>query len=895
MQAERNQNPRSLFDALESAGAALRLEPRNPAARFNQAVALDRLALDEQAADAWRAYLEVDHGSGWAGAARHRIRELVRSHLPALPQPGARADEVLEYAESNSPQEIQLLGWEQLLDEWGKAVIQADEVRAEDRLRVAERLAESLRRRVGDTSLTDEVRSIRTRNALPEARLRLAQAHVSYSAARRAHRRGEYEAADTLFDRVLRTTDVSLPLHRWAQVFHGSTQAYRRGPRAGEPDVRGVLRAVDAKREPSLVGRARWYLGTMLLRQNQLPAAEAEYEEAVRLFARAGESENLGAVLYLAGVVRHRLGDSAGAYTRIHRSLLTLRRYRASQWLHGALYQEGEIVAGDGMQVATQHILDEDNQVVARTGIPVYVAEARITRARVMAQSGRRDRLTADIAAGTDALEKMPLGLARSWLTRDLLEARAAQALPGSATHAAALLDTAIAEWEQADIAVRVLPALLARAEARLAMGDIASAEADLRDAATRLEHQWQDTANVRSRAMLLDARRVVFDRLIMLRLRAGRSDEALAYLERSRASFAPRAWEPAERTGVHLPPRAGETALDYTLIGDTLLVWTIRGREALLTRTLVDSAQFLSDAERARSLLELRADERVSRPVLQSLYEVLVRPVERWLSPADTLLVVVADGEISGVPFAALFDARHGRYFVERYQSRFAATLADARRAAPARPARASRALLVTDPAFDPAEHPLLGRLSGAADEALDVLGRLYPHPSVLRGAEASPGALLAALPHAEVFHYAGHALFDDENPERSVLVLAPGHGGARHGLSADSIGRLKFPELRLVVLSACETLRSRSGRSGGFAGLAGAFLAARAGGVIGSLWLVDDEATRPLAAELHRAYARSSNGAGALRQAQLWMLHSKDPALSGPTAWAGFRYAGS
>jgi CHAT domain-containing protein len=99
----------------------------------------------------------------------------------------------------------------------------------------------------------------------------------------------------------------------------------------------------------------------------------------------------------------------------------------------------------------------------------------------------------------------------------------------------------------------------------------------------------------------------------------------------------------------------------------------------------------------------------------------------------------------------------------------------------------------------------------------------------------------------------------------------------------------------LCLVVLSACETIRSRRGTSGGFAGLSGAFLSAGAAGVVGSLWRVNDRLTQALMSEFHGAYRHSTDGAGALREAQLRLLNSTDSALRSPAAWAAFRYAGN
>jgi CHAT domain-containing protein len=63
----------------------------------------------------------------------------------------------------------------------------------------------------------------------------------------------------------------------------------------------------------------------------------------------------------------------------------------------------------------------------------------------------------------------------------------------------------------------------------------------------------------------------------------------------------------------------------------------------------------------------------------------------------------------------------------------------------------------------------------------------------------------------------------------------------------------------------------------------------------VVGSLREADDLRTQPLMLAFHRAYRRLGDPAAALREAQLELLRSRDPARSSPAAWAGFRYIGS
>jgi CHAT domain-containing protein/tetratricopeptide (TPR) repeat protein len=885
--SEQTQNPFDLVEALEIADEALELEPRSRTAQFNLALTLERWGFDDQAVAAWQAYLELDPHSGWAAEARTRIKRMSRTHTSPVPQPDAPASVMIRYAIQGQPQDAQLLGWDHLLGEWGDAVMKGSDERAADRLEVADSMGESLVRQRGDETLTDEVRTIRDHSADPRATRRLAHAHRLYNRARHAYRIAEYEIADTLFARVLHVADGGTPLRLWAEVFHAATQGYQ-SPDRGEELVRKAISRMDTLRYPGLVGRAHWVLGTSLLRQDRHQDAADEYQVAARFFSRAGEPEHLGAVTCLYGVAKHRSGDERAAYVSLHASLAHLRRYRASPWLHTALYQLAEVVSGNGRVRVAARILAEDAGVAERTRIPVYVAENHITRTRLLAPAGRVERTARDLDAGWETVRQMKDGLARRWLTIDLWEAEAANLAKVDPRRATELLDSAVAGWTAAGVPVRVLPPLLARADTHLAMGHDSTAESDLRHALRLLEQQRLDLVAAPDRARLLDARAGVFNRLAMLRVRAGRPREALGYLERGRASYT-RAGDETRSAG---PPRG--TALSYALIGDTLLIWTVRGPAVTLSRRTVNRREFQRQVDRARTILELRSDEAAVRPVLETLYSLLVAPVEDRLGQPGSPLVVVADGEIAGVPFAALWSQRRRRYLVEDHAIRFSATLRDVWMPPPVRHRALGRVLIVADPAFDRTAYPELQGLPGAREEAQAIM-RLDPRAVLLQQAEADRPRLLAGLAGAEVVHYAGHALFDDDQPGRSELVLAPPAGTrGSGGLAADEIARLRLPHLRLVVLSACETLRSRSGRSGGFTGLAGAFLEAGARGVVGGLWRVDDHATPVLIQSFYREYQGGVDGAEALAQAQREMLQSPNRAFRSPSAWAAFRYAG-
>jgi len=249
-----------------------------------------------------------------------------------------------------------------------------------------------------------------------------------------------------------------------------------------------------------------------------------------------------------------------------------------------------------------------------------------------------------------------------------------------------------------------------------------------------------------------------------------------------------------------------------------------------------------------------------------------------------------VADNELHGVPFPALRDPVRGRFLIEDHSIRFAPSLESATQRPTARGRQT--VYLVADPAFDTHQFPALERLPGASAE-VGAIAPLYDASTILTGRAVTSRAFTAALGRATMLHYAGHALLDDHRPEHSQLVVAF-DGISNSGIAASDIRRLRLSNLHLIVLSACRTLDFEAGAPDGFAGLTGSFLSAGVGGVVGSLWRVDDRLTRDLMVAFHRAYRRSSDPASALRSAQLTLLSSSDAALRSPAAWAAFRYSG-
>jgi len=138
---------------------------------------------------------------------------------------------------------------------------------------------------------------------------------------------------------------------------------------------------------------------------------------------------------------------------------------------------------------------------------------------------------------------------------------------------------------------------------------------------------------------------------------------------------------------------------------------------------------------------------------------------------------------------------------------------------------------------------------------------------------------------------HFATHGYLDTTRAGLSAIVLSmiDEQGKPQDGfLRAHDIYNLKLPA-ELVVLSACETGLGKEVRGEGIEGLTRGFMYAGARRVVVSLWNVNDKATASLMQRLYLGMLRGKKTpAAALRAAQIEMLRSRQ--WQSPYYWAPF-----
>jgi len=280
-------------------------------------------------------------------------------------------------------------------------------------------------------------------------------------------------------------------------------------------------------------------------------------------------------------------------------------------------------------------------------------------------------------------------------------------------------------------------------------------------------------------------------------------------------------------------------------------------------------------------------------------LYEKLLESALSGLSPEVSSLVVVPDGPLFRLPFAALREDRNadpvaGRYAIDLVPS---ATLWHRWKRAED-PDRSDAALVFADPTLESTgdglpsngngifrERAQLGPLPRARGEGRAMVSRVGGESRLLQGAEATERALKTApLGDYRVLHFAAHALIDEEQPQRSAVVLAPGAAEEDGLVQPREIAELDLAG-QTVILSACSSATGTVLDGEGVMGVARAFFQAGAHAVVGSLWPLRDDEAAELVSDISRRLVRGDSIGTAVAGAERDWMRSGRPAAS----WAG------
>ncbi len=404
-----------------------------------------------------------------------------------------------------------------------------------------------------------------------------------------------------------------------------------------------------------------------------------------------------------------------------------------------------------------------------------------------------------------------------------------------------------------------------------------------------------------------------LYDDYIYLLVKEGRSEDALAAADQSRAQTLAQGLGVAERGGLFHPaalnPRGiaqktGATLLFYWLGEQQSYLWGITPAKIMLV-PLPPQAEIVVCAERyRRALLDVDDPLRDRNDDGQALYRILVAPAAKLIR-RNAPVMILADGALSKLNFETLLAPGPGpeagpapgtspgsavplHYLIDDATLLSAPSLAMLAAAQPEQRTK-RKLLLLGNPVSPSQDYPSLP-LFGA--EMTRVASHFTAHgETVFAGQQATPEAYLGGNPaQYEYIHFVSHATASRTDPLDSAIILSRGRADEdSYKLYAREI--MKHPiDARLVTISACNGSGTRSYAGEGLVGLSWAFLRAGAHSVVGALWEVSDESTPRLMDSLYGGLEEGQTPAAALRKAKLALLHSGSR-FAAPFYWAPFQ----
>jgi CHAT domain-containing protein len=871
-----------LLDALEAAEHAVAVQPVASEARFNLALAQEAVGLDAQALASWGE--AAKEPGGWSDDARMHLQRLQRLVV---------RDPVREWQRVAAQ-----LPWE--LDARNEATV-ARLIEPFPR-NALEYFEANLLSRPDDPATVLYARVLSKRLKIDPSRL-----------------------ADAL------QLDAEVRVGQSLAITGQTTEAVSLVTRAEEKARQGGYRYIAA--------RARAIRGYAFFRESDYGRSTLDNDAAIAMYREFGDGQSI-ASLYRTNSGNYReQGDGERAWIESLKALPYLAD-AADRRIHSVVYGEAASAA-----------LTLDNRAAAlelqNAGIQRLQAELRVNAPAAgdiqkLLSSAYRERARIEIArndaanAGRDLADALrnappPTGDTRqNYLALQALvkELQAHLASSVNVASAVTMYTDAINAIPPDELRTMRASLFAQRADANRRLDRVVETERDLKSALRELEAEQNALLSARTRSddkthdwIRYFARfNDVYQQLIDVLVQGKRYGEAFAYAERAHAAEpldllrklddAPPEFRrlvaqgPMQLAQIQQQLGPGVYLLQYSVAPAHTYVWVL-SRTALGMRKLpVGASQIKVWAD---ALRDARNDERAFSKGLAAPYEALissplaaVRAMNGGAPPAR--LVLVPDGDMHGLPFSALRDAKEQRYLmqvapIEISPSATLYAFAVMRDRALAAAGAASSALLVADPRLDPEHVRTYGiqQLRYAREEVEQIRPFYAPHVDVLTGNEATTAAVLRLAQNRSVVHIAAHSIVNPHDPARSLLFLTstPEYSGALE--AQELLSQLKLGQTRLVVLAACSSAGGLPVGSEGVAPLVRPMIAAGVPGVIGTLWDVNDATAVRLSVSFHRHYGlEGRDAATALQLAQQDLLGDRSAMYSSVLTWAPFQVIG-
>ncbi|XP_074627332.1 uncharacterized protein LOC141885317 [Acropora palmata] len=270
------------------------------------------------------------------------------------------------------------------------------------------------------------------------------------------------------------------------------------------------------------------------------------------------------------------------------------------------------------------------------------------------------------------------------------------------------------------------------------------------------------------------------------------------------------------------------------------------------------------------------------SNNAFKPFYDAVIGPIEDLLGPEDDELVIVSDGALCFIPWAAVIESIRIRIVPSLKSYQLISSVPEGYH-------KKTGALLVGNPCTKQLKKPL-EPLPCAQEEVEMIAAILNTRPLI--GKQATKAEVMKRMSSVGLIHIAAHG---DE--VTGQIALSPNPGWTQFPKEEDYILKMSDVQAanlraRLVVLSCCHSGRGRILKGEGVVGIARAFLAAGARSVLVALWAIDDEATMEFMKRFYQHLKEGKTASAAVHQSMKCLRESEE--FSEMWDWAPFQLIG-
>ena len=880
--------------AVDLLGQVLAKDPGNQVARFNRAIAAERLLLYDQAVEDWHRYLGLDPSSPWANEARARLKNLQeridlerkRSERPLL-APGAflaslRDDR--ETAIEDLDPRIERY-FDRALSEWvPEAFTEPDGANTVATRRALGELSGILIAKHADYWLADLLRELEQNPASREALTSLADSVETVETS-------DLDRARSSALHALRFFEASQShAGAWFARFELS-YADQLAHRASD-----CLAEARARADPRRPERYPWLRAQLAL---ETAACTDLSDETARDLASEAlslaklhhyPSLELRALTFLAALYQY-LGDASSAWRYSAEGLDRYWQGDFSSMRGYSLCAGLDFVAEDTQEWSLEvQVLKQADKFIGEQPDLGLRAMHQYRLANALAMAGdfysaeqslgnARTSLLASVdGARKNNLEfEAQIDLAKLDLLRSRPESAIGRLEPWR--------ETAL-HFPDEDLVFDYFRNLgLAYFAAHKPM----EAKQNLTEAVTLAEKSLANNGDERERLIWSRKSDEVYRALIQLSL-SGPAPDTFALWEWSKAASLRRgspphdsvvsrniSFDPARAPRVSFVVPEDTLVLSYAVLPEGIFAWTLDRDGARQYRLSISKLELDRLAYRfADHCSRPDSDLTTLRSESHDLYRALIAPLEPSLT-SYRHLVIEPDESLWLIPYEALLD-QHEVYLGDRYAISVSPGLdylAASREHL--KITQNSHILIAGNP-----ETTGSAPLADAEAEAKGI-ARQFRYSKLLVEGDAGSGEIAKHIGDAEIFHFSGHAA---ASPDGVGLVLGDSV------MDAARVRVSEFSHLKLAVLSACSTANGTTGVFDDRDSLARLLAAAGIPDIVASRWTVDSRSTATLMQEFYAQLLAGQGVSSALGEASRKLRHDK--AFAHPFYWATFSVFG-